>query len=263
MSSGHVTGVRCMAMVVFVALGAVVYAQGPSTFKPTVDGWDTLTIVDPARDRHIPIAIRRAAPATGEQQRVVLISHGYNENIPGTYLFFSGIAQGLADAGYNVVSVQHEAPSDELLPMKGDLRITRRPNWERGVMNLRHVRQALEVLEPTWDLDQVDLIGHSNGGDISMLYATLHPEEVRTAVSLDNRRMPLPRVAKPHIASLRADDAPADPGVLPTTAEQERFRIDVIQMPGFEHGDMNDRATPEQRVVLIQTLLEVLITQER
>lgn len=263
MSNGLVAGSRCMALVVCVALGALAYAQGPSAFKPIVDGWDTLTIVDPTRDRHIPIAIRRAVPTAGDEHRVVLISHGYNENIPGTYLFFSGIAQGLANAGYNVVSVQHEAPSDELLPMKGDLRITRRPNWERGVMNLRYVRQALKVLEPTWDLDQVDLIGHSNGGDISMLYATLHPEEVRSAISLDNRRMPLPRVAKPHIASLRADDAPADPGVLPTTAEQERFRIDVITMPGFEHGDMNDRATPEQRVVLIQTLLELLITQER
>jgi hypothetical protein len=255
MSSGLVAGLRCMAAVVGLALASLAYAQGPSTFTPTVDGWDTLTIVDPTRDRHIPIAIRRAVPATGEQHRVVLISHGYNENIPGTYLFFSGIAQGLADAGYHVVSVQHEAPSDELLPMKGDLQITRRPNWERGVMNLRFVRQALKILEPTWDLDQVDLIG--------MLYATLYPEEVGTAVSLDNRRMPLPRVAKPHIASLRADDAPADPGVLPTTEEQERFRIDVIPMSGFKHGDMNDRATPEQRVVLVQTLLGLLVPQER
>jgi pimeloyl-ACP methyl ester carboxylesterase len=256
MIAGFARGLRWM--IVVVGLAPQLSAQEVSDFKPSAEGWDTLTVIDTTRDRRIPIAIRRASSRVEQKNRVVLVSHGYNENIPGTYLFFSGIAQGLADAGYHVVSVQHEAASDELLPMKGDLRIARRPNWERGVMNLRQVRQALKSLEPTWDLGQVDLVGHSNGGDISMLYATLYPDEVRSAISLDNRRMPLPRVTVPHIATLRADDAPADPGVLPTAGEQERFRIDVVFMPGFEHGDMNDRATPEQREVLVRTLLEVL-----
>lgn len=258
---GRLQGRSCIRSVHVVLTAAVpilgAHAQG--SFRPSVEGWDTLTVVDTTRDRRIPIAILRASPEVTPQQRVVLISHGYNENIPGTYLFFSGIAQGLSAAGYHVVSVQHEAPSDELLPMTGDLRTTRRPNWERGVKNLRCVRQALRALEPTWPLDKVDLIGHSNGGDISLLYASLHPEEVNVAVSLDNKRMPLPRAERPHIATLRAgDDAPADAGVLPTAAEQKAFGIEVITMQGFKHGDMNDRATPEQRAELVRTLLAVL-----
>lgn len=239
-------------------MGLVGRAQEQRLFEPAVAGWDTLTVLDSTRDRRIPIAIRRAAPGAEQKHRVVLISHGYNENIPGTYLFFSGIAQGLSDAGFHVVSVQHELPTDELLPLKGDLRTVRRPNWERGVKNLRCVREALKTLEPTWDLDRVDLVGHSNGGDISMLYATLHPAEVRTAISLDNRRMPLPRVSVPRIATLRADDVPADDGVLPTAAEQDSLGIAVIPMPGIKHGEMNDRASPEQRAALVRTLLAVL-----
>ncbi|MBX2972609.1 MAG: alpha/beta hydrolase [Flavobacteriales bacterium] len=237
-------------------------SNAQDTSGPKANGWDTLTIVDAERDRPIPIAIMRPNSATG-LQRVVFISHGYNANLPGTYLLFSGIAKGLADAGFTVVSVQHELPGDELLPMKGDLRILRRPNWERGVQNLRHVLHVLREREPTWPFDRIDLIGHSNGGDISMLYATLHPEEVRSATSLDNRRMPLPRVSRPHIATLRADDVPADPGVLPSEAEQKTFHIDVIPMPGFRHVDFNDRATPEQRSELVRVLLEVLGKADR
>ncbi len=225
--------------------------------RPQAEGWDTLTIIDTERDRRIPIAIMHPN-GTADLSRVVFISHGYNENLPRTYLFFSGIAKGLADAGFTVVSVQHELPGDEPLPMKGDLRTARRPNWERGVQNLRCVLHELRERAPMWALDQIDLIGHSNGGDISMLYATRYPSELRSATSLDNRRMPLPRVSRPRIATLRADDVPADPGVLPSEAEQKALNIDVILMPGFRHVDFNDRATTEQRSELVRVLLDVL-----
>ena len=92
-----------------------------------------------------------------------------------------------------------------------------------------------------------------------MLYAVLHPNEVRTAISLDNRRMPLPRTASPRIVSLRADDVPADPGVIPSEEEQRAFGVQVIPMAGFKHTDLNDRATLEQRDVLVRVLLQALL----
>lgn len=220
--------------------------------------WDTSRVFDTARARSIPIAIMRPNGFGTELKPVVLISHGYNENLPGTYLKFSSIAEALSLSGYAVVSVQHENPEDELLPMHGDLRLTRRPNWERGVQNLRSVIAALREREPGWNLEQVDLIGHSNGGDISMLFATQYPEEVRNAISLDNRRMPLPRTGSPHIGSLRAEDAPADHGVLPTASECATFNISLIPMTGFKHVDFNDRANTEQRTRLNAVLLELL-----
>ncbi|MBB5621242.1 hypothetical protein HDE69_002295 [Pedobacter cryoconitis] len=47
---------------------------------------------------------------------------------------------------------------------------------------------------------------------MSMLFATQHPELVDKVISLDNRRMPFPRVSKPRIYSLRSSDQPADEG---------------------------------------------------
>lgn len=236
--------------VVVLVCGSCVQSQGQCS------AWDTLALFDQARGRSIPIATMHP-PAVAHPQLVV-ISHGYNANKPGTYLLFSSLAQALCHAGYAVVSVQHEQPGDEELPMKGDLRVVRRPIWDRGVENLRFVLNEMAVLHPTWQVDRVDLVGHSNGGDISLLYATLHPQEVWTVISLDNLRMPLPRTSDPRVATLRAQDTKADGGVLPSEEEQARFNIQVIPMPGFDHVDMNDRADPEQRARLNSAVLELL-----
>lgn len=222
---------------------------------------DTLTLLDTTRYRAIPVALYRLEGLDDQPRKVVVISHGYNENLPGTYLRFSALAEFLAVHGYAVVSIQHELPTDELLATKGDLRVLRRPNWERGVANIHFVIDALKGSHPLWDLDQVALVGHSNGGDISMLFAEQYPDRVEVAISLDNRRMPLPRTKAPRIASLRAEDVAADPGVLPTAQEQERFGIRIIDMPGFKHVDFNDRANAEQRVRLNQQVLELLHLQ--
>lgn len=254
---------RTRRLVVLVALGLAA-AQGPTwaqdpTTPVSKHAWDTLSVLDTARGRLIPIAVMRPTGVNQLRPRVVLVSHGYNDNKAGTYLLFTGIAEGLCNAGFVVVSVQHELPGDEPLPMTGDFRVVRRPNWERGVENLRAVIRTIQDLEPEWDLEQVDLVGHSNGGDISMLHAQLYPEQVRTALSMDNRRMPLPRTSRPRIASLRADDVPADPGVIPSLEEQRAYGIQVIHMAGFKHIHFNDRATPEQRLELVRVLLQVLL----
>lgn len=237
---------------------ATTYAAKPDPFVHGAIRRDTITLLDSSRGRAIPVALYRLEGLDDRPRNVVVISHGYNENLPGTYLRFSSLAEFLAVHGYAVVSVQHELPTDELLPMKGDLGVLRRPNWERGVANIRFVIDALKEHHPQWDLDHVALIGHSNGGDISMLFAEQYPDLVDVAISLDNRRMPLPRTKAPRIASLRAEDVAADPGVLPTAEEQERFGIRIIDMAGFKHVDFNDRANPEQRERLDQQVLELL-----
>ncbi|HRH70111.1 MAG TPA: alpha/beta hydrolase [Flavobacteriales bacterium] len=224
---------------------------------------DTLTLLDSARNRAIPVALYRVQGLDDQPRKVVIISHGYNENLPGTYLRFSSLAEYLAVHGYAVVSIQHELPTDEPLPMNGDLRVLRRPNWERGVENIRFVLDAMKAQHPQWDFDQVALVGHSNGGDISMLFAQTYPKRVNVAISLDNRRMPLPRTSSPRIASLRAEDVAADPGVLPTPEEQQRWGIRVIDMPGFKHVDFNDRGTPGLRARMNAQVVELLTDRGR
>jgi len=90
------------------------------------------------------------------------------------------------------------------------------------------------------------------------LFAHLHPEMVSKIISLDNRRMPLPRTSKPRIYSLRSSDQPADPGVLPTAEEQEQFGIKIIKLPGTPHNNMADNANQVQRSEINRYLLQFL-----
>lgn len=219
---------------------------------------DTTSLLDTARGRLIPVAIYSRMHAPTERQKPVLISHGYNDNLPGTYLHYSYLAEFLAARGFFVVSIQHELPGDEALAMKGDLRKLRRPNWERGVQTLLFTLTELERTQPKLDFDHITLIGHSNGGDISALFAEQHPDLVENLITLDNRRMALPRTGRPHVLSLRANDAPADEGVLPTPAEQGLFGMRIIPLPNVKHNEMSDRATGTQRSEITRRVLDFL-----
>jgi acetyl esterase/lipase len=97
-------------------------------------------LFDSSRNRKIPVVIYQ--PKTAQNlapSYFVVISHGYGFNKGNPYLGYSFIAENLAKKGCFVVSVQHELPSDDLLAMEGDLRATRKPNWEKGVQNILFV----------------------------------------------------------------------------------------------------------------------------
>ncbi len=208
---------------------------------------DTMSLMDTARGRLIPVAIYSTAHVRADRQFPVLLSHGYNDNLPGSYLHYTYLAEFLALEGFFVVSIQHELPGDEALAMKGDLRKLRRPNWERGVQNLLFTLDEMKRAYPEVDFDHTTLIGHSNGGDISALFAEQRPELVENLITLDNRRMPLPRTGRPRVLSLRSNDAPADDGVLPSPEEQALYGIRIIPLPDVKHNEMSDRASGTQR----------------
>ncbi len=219
---------------------------------------DTLTLLDTARQRAIPIAIYRPSGASLDGRPPILFSHGYNENKPGTYLLYRWLLEMLVKDGHVVVSVQHELPADEPLPMQGDLRVARRPSWERGVANLHHVLRTLHRMRPQLGYDRLTLIGHSQGGDISMLFATQHPELLQNVISLDNRRFPLPRTSHPRVCSIRSSDQPADAGVLPTAEEQAAYHITIVHPEGIGHNDMGNRGTPEQQEEVLRLVRSCL-----
>lgn len=217
---------------------------------------DTLTWTDSLRHRAVPVAFYHLDGSTNNLP-VVLFSHGYNENRPGAYRGYSHLSEAMAQAGWFVVSVQHELPTDELLPLTGVPQIVRRRSWERGVANLLFVFDLLHRTHPELDLKRLTVMGHSQGGDISMLFAQLHPERMERVISLDNRRMPLPRLSGPRVGTVRSNDMPPDEGVLPTTAEQQRLGITVVRS-GVPHNAMDDAATPEQRFELVGATLALL-----
>lgn len=224
-------------------------AKDPVTPNPKIK-IDTTNLYDFSRSRIIPVAFySRDTDKNIKNQKVVIFSHGYGENKGGDYLIYSYLTENLASKGYFVVSIQHELPTDELLSMEGDLQITRKSNWERGVDNIHFVLGELKKMHPQLDYNHLTLIGHSNGGDMTVLFAHKYPDLVFRIISMDNRRMPLPRSSNPKIFTLRSNDYPADEGVLPTVRGQRRYGITVQFVP-VNHGNMDDDASPEEREIM-------------
>jgi predicted dienelactone hydrolase len=223
---------------------------------------DTTTLFDASRNRNIPVAYYSANTKVNlDNQPVVIFSHGYNENRPGGNLSYAGFCNFLASKGFFVVSIQHELATDSLLPMTGIPQITRRSNWERGAENIKFVLNHLKSQKTNrYDFQKVSLIGHSNGGDMSMLFAHKYPDQINKVISLDNRRMLLPRTKSPQVYSLRSSDQPADEGVLPTEEEMKEFNITEIKLPNTIHNHMDDEGTQEQIDEINRYLLAFLTT---
>lgn len=212
---------------------------------------------DSIRQRDIPVAIY--APVGSQKGLpVVVFSHGYGANEPGSYLDYAYLNEALATAGYFVVTIQHELPADDLLIFDGPARVVRMPNWERGAANIHFVLQQLERLYPQLDHGRTNLAGHSNGGDISVLYSHQHPGRIQQVITLDHRRMPILRASQPRTSTLRSSDQPADPEVLPTDAEAKAFGIRVVFLPTVRHNDMDSNADPRQRAEIIGLVLGFL-----
>lgn len=221
---------------------------------------DSVNWYDTSRKRLIPVAFY--LPKTNEKiinQKVVLVSHGYAENTPGANKGYSYLTNNLASKGYFVVSIQHELPTDDLIPKTGIPQVVRRPNWERGAENILFVLTELKKTNPDLDFKHLILIGHSNGGDMSVLFAHKYPNLVDKIISLDNRRMELPRTSRPKVYSLRSSDQPADEGVLPTAAEQEKYGITIIKLPNTIHNVMSDRGNKRQKKEINRYVMRFLL----
>jgi predicted dienelactone hydrolase len=196
---------------------------------------EQLTLFDESRARPIPIMIYKPVSATTEHRPVAIISHGHTIRNSE----YSFLANALVKQGYVVVSIQHDLEDDPELPTTGILVERRKPLWDRGIQNIMFVLSMLKETQPTLDLDKVILIGHSNGGDISMLFATTHPKLVAKVVSLDSLRVPFPTKNHIPLLSLRANDKKADEGVLPKSG------ANIIKLKNAKHIDMCDRGSDE------------------
>ncbi|HEY0116092.1 MAG TPA: alpha/beta fold hydrolase [Allosphingosinicella sp.] len=210
----------------------------------------TLQLVDTARNRPVPLTLYGRP---GPSRPLAIISHGYGAQ-PGAYSF---IANAVAERGYLVAAIDHELPGDAPIPSGGNAYQLRMPNWRIGAQSIGYVVDALRERRMTSARTPVVLIGHSNGGDMAMLFATEQPRLVAAAISLDNRRHPLPRTSRPRICSARSSDQPADPGVLPGAVEQSRLGMQIRQVPVI-HNDMWDGATPDQRAAMLDLILSCL-----
>ena len=220
---------------------------------------DTLTFYDSARGRPVPvhIAVRwdkeMQADAGMITLPVAVLNHG--NTVKNTE--YSFLANVFAARGYLAISPQHDLPGDPPMVTKpGELYVGRLPQMQRGVDNIHFALAEMKKIEPNADYAKVTMVGHSLGGDISMLFAKEHPEEVKKVVTLDNLRVPFVTNGKFKILSFRSKDPSfkTDPGVLPNDEECEKAGITVVNT-GFQHNDMRDTG-PETAKTSIQTMLD-------
>jgi dienelactone hydrolase len=185
---------------------------------------------------------------------LIIMNHGYG--VKNTE--YSFLAKPLAALGYFVVSIQHDLPDDKPLPRTGNLYERRMPLWKQGVENISFVLKELQTKYTKVDFDNITLIGHSNGGDISMLFATKEPKLVKNVISIDSLRMHFPRTSTPRIFSLRASDTKADENVLPSKEEQQRYDIEIITLKDAKHNDMYDRGSDSLKKEIINLTIKFL-----
>ncbi|MGY3135895.1 hypothetical protein ACVWZM_006577 [Bradyrhizobium sp. USDA 4501] len=236
----------------------------------TTDRWairhTTLTFHDVLRDDRdvtVEVAVRRdrqmQAMAEMIELPVAILSHG--NTVKNTeYSFLTNL---FASRGYLVVSIQHDLDTDAPMVTKvGEEYVGRRMQYNRGVFNIMYAIDELKKLYPNANYRQLTLIGHSNGGDISMFFAKQHPDLVKKVVTLDNLRVPFITDGKIKILSFRSRDPvfKADPGVVPDDETCARFGIKVVRTE-FQHNDLSDRG-PDSAKSSIQAGVERFLDED-
>ena len=220
---------------------------------------EMLSLFDAARQRPISveIAVRRDYETKANlglwKLPVAIISNG--NTVKATE--YSFLANVLAARGYLVASIQQDLPSDPpLMTHVGQKYVGRSEVYMRCEANILYVLNTLKGRQENADYDHITLVGHSNGGDVSMYVAQQHPELVSKVITLDNLRVPFVLNDRMKILSFRSKDPhfQTDPGVLPTPEEAKARGIDIIPT-GAQHTEMSDRG-PDSVKEKIQATLD-------
>jgi predicted esterase len=198
------------------------------------------TIYDEVRGRSIPIEVtfpeNIETCSTQSKCPVTFLSAGYGVS-HSKYTFLSNQFNQL---GYLVIAIGHELPTDPALSVSGNLYETRSENWRRGANTLDFLKNSLSKRFKNYNFEKLILIGHSNGGDISAWLGNENKRYIEKIITLDHRRVPLPRNSDFQILSIRASDFPADEGVLLTKGEQEKYGSCIVNIPKAKHNDIAD-----------------------
>lgn len=197
-------------------------------------------IEDKARNRLIPIKLYYPANpekcSTVSKCPVMFLSAGYGMPHTG----YSFLANHFSQLGYLTIAIRHELPNDPPLSVSGNLYETRSENWMRGAKTLEVVRTKLAPDFHRFNFNNITLVGHSNGGDIASWLSNQGKTFISHLITLDHRRVPLPRTSSIKVLSIRASDFPADKGVLPSTEEQKEYASCVVKIEGAKHNDLWD-----------------------
>lgn len=250
--SGHRN--RRRVMVAAGILAALIVALGGAYLAAVHWGirHQMVVMFDSVRKRPIDVdvAVRRdiqlRADAGMLTMPVVVINHGNTVR----FTEYSFLSNFFAARGYMAISIQHDLSTDAPLVTKPDeLFVGRMPVYQRGAENIMFVLNEMSKREPHANYNRVTLVGHSNGGDIALYFAKIHPQMVTQVVTLDNLRVPLQGAFK--ILSFRSEDPNfvPDPGVVPSPEICEKTGVTVVDTK-YRHTDMSDRGPETMKAAI-------------
>jgi len=226
---------------------------------------DTLTFYDTTRDNRpvaVDVAVRRDKELQANAGMITLPVAILNHGNTVKFTEYSFLANVFAARGYMTISIQHDLPTDAPMVTKvGELYVGRQPQYLRGIANIKFAVDEMKKVQPNADYDRLTMVGHSNGGDISMYFAKMYPDHIKKVVTLDNLRVPFTTDGRFQILSFRSKDPQfkPDPGVVPTDDVCEKAGITVINTD-FRHDDMRDTG-PDQAKSSIQGMLDKFLQE--
>jgi len=249
---------------ILVSLGVLATVAYFTTSKWAIRH-ETLTFYDASRDNR-PVAVDIAVRFDKEMQAnagmiklpVAVLNHGNTVK----FTEYSFVANVFAARGYEVISIQHDLPTDPPMVTKvGEPYVGRLAQIQRGVANIRFAVAQMRDILPNADYDHLTVVGHSMGGDITMYFAKQYPEEIKKVVTMDNLRVPFITSGKFKILSFRSTDPQfkADPGVVPSSDICEKAGITVVTTQ-FQHNDMRDTGS-ENAKSSIQSMLDKFLAE--
>jgi alpha/beta hydrolase fold len=227
---------------------------------------ETLTFYDATRDNRpveVDIAVRRDKELQANAGMITLPVAILNHGNTVKFTEYSFLANVFAARGYLAVSIQHDLPTDAPMVTKvGEIYVGRLPQYQRGIANIRFAVEEMKKVHPNADYDRLTMVGHSNGGDISMYFAKMYPDQIKKVVTLDNLRVPFMTDGRFKILSFRSKDPrfKTDPGVIPPAEVCEKSGIQIVQTR-YQHTDMSDRG-PDEVKSTIQGMLDKFLDDE-
>jgi alpha-beta hydrolase superfamily lysophospholipase len=226
----------------------------------------TLTFHDPQRTGRavaVDIAVRRDREMEASAEMITLPVAILNHGNTVRFTEYSFLANFLAARGYMVASIQHDLETDEPMVTKvGEEYAGRQPQYNRGIANIMFAIDELRKIQPNSDYRHLTMVGHSNGGDISMYFAKRYPDLIKKIVTLDNLRVPFITDGKFKILSFRSKDPvfKADPGVVPDDEICQKAGITLIKT-AYRHNDLSDRG-PDEAKSSIQAILDKFLDDD-
>jgi pimeloyl-ACP methyl ester carboxylesterase len=245
-----------VAAAALAAIAATAFAHG--VWKRAIRH-ETITFHDASRDNRlvaVDVAVRRDREMQAEAGEVTLPVAIFSHGNTVKFTQYSFLTNVFAARGFLVISIQHDLPTDPPMVTKvGELYVGRQPQYLHGVANINFALDEMKKVQPNADYDHLTVVGHSAGGDISMYFAKLHPDQVRRVVTLDNLRVPFMTDGRFKILSFRSKDPvfKTDPGVIPPHDVCEKAGITIVRT-SFRHNDMRDDGAEEAKTLIAGTL---------